>query len=282
MKKEDIGVKIMEYLEQQLPVLTAFVLKVLICLLVYFVGKKVIAWLVKTTKNILIRGKVQEGAITFILSMVKILLYTVLVLSIAMEFGLKESSIAAAVASAGVAIGLALQGGLSNFAGGFLILLFQPFHVGDYIITQGEEGTVMKIEILYTTLYTTDNRKVIVPNGNLANNIMVNVTAEEKRKLEIRVGISYEDDIKVAKGVLERLLQENPLVLHEEEMVVFVADLADSSVILGLRCWVETSNYFPVRWELNEKIKNEFDQAGIHIPYPQLDVHVKTNNQCKD
>ena len=134
MKKEDIGVKIMEYLEQQLPVLTAFVLKVLICLLVYFVGKKVIAWLVKTTKNILIRGKVQEGAITFILSMVKILLYTVLVLSIAMEFGLKESSIAAAVASAGVAIGLALQGGLSNFAGGVLILVLKPFVVGDYIV----------------------------------------------------------------------------------------------------------------------------------------------------
>ena len=144
------------------------------------------------------------------LSVSKIGLYTILVLGIAMQFGLQESSVAAAVASAGVAIGLALQGGLSNFVGGFLILVFHPFQVGDYIITQGYEGTVRKIEILYTTLQTVDNRRVIVPNGNLANNVMVNVTAAEKRKLEIKVGISYESSIQKAKDFMERLILEHP------------------------------------------------------------------------
>jgi small conductance mechanosensitive channel len=207
--------------------------------------------------------------------MIKIALYLALVLGIAMQFGLKESSVAALVASAGVAIGLALQGGLSNFAGGFLILLFQPFRIGDYIVTQGEEGTVKKIEILYTTLSTPDNRRVIVPNGNLANNIIVNATDADKRRLDIRIGISYEDNIQTAKAVLERLIAESEDVLREEEHHVFVAELGESSVIMGLRCWVPTDRYHPAIWRFNERIKEAFDRAGLHIPYLQMDIHVK-------
>lgn len=264
-----------EKISEQLPELLQFGLKIVFCLVIYFVGKKIIAWVLKAVRRMMEKSQVQEGAITFASSILKIVLYLILVLTIAVQFGLKESSVAAAVASAGVAIGLALQGGLSNFVGGFLILVFQPFHVGDYIITQGHEGTVKRIEILYTTLQTMDNRRVIVPNGNLANNVMVNVTAADKRKLEIKVGISYEDNIQRAKAVMERLIQEHEEILHEEEHLVFVAELAESSIVVGMRCWVRTESYYPVFWKLNEQIKEEFDKEGIHIPYPQMEVHVR-------
>ncbi|MFR8548650.1 MAG: mechanosensitive ion channel family protein [Lachnospiraceae bacterium] len=271
---EKVVSQIMQSLQRQLPGAAAFLLKVVICLAVYMIGKKLIAFAVRAVRRLLERARVQAGAVTFAVSMTKIVLYLILILGIATQFGLKESSVAAIVASGGVAVGLALQGGLSNFAGGFLLLLFQPFHVGDYIITQGVEGTVQKIEILYTTLQTVDNRRVIVPNGSLANNVMVNVTAADKRKLEIKVGISYQDSVEQAKQVIHDLMERDPDVIREEEQQVFVAELGESSVVIGMRCWVRTEQYFPVLWRMNEQIKAEFDRKGIHIPYPQMDVHV--------
>lgn len=275
MQAEVMLKKTIDYLSGHLPGFAELIVKIVICALIYVIGKKLIAKLVRIVRAMLDKSHVSPGAATFVVSMLKIILYLTLILGIAMQFGLKESSVAALVASGGVAIGLALQGGLSNLAGGFLILLFQPFQIGDYILTQGQEGTVQKIEILYTTLHTIDNRKVIVPNGNLANNVIVNVTAADRRKLEITVGISYEDSIQTAKAVLQRLLTEHPLVLHDQEAQVFVAELGESSVVLGVRCWVKTDQYFPVLWQLNEQIKEAFDEAGIHIPYPQMDVYMK-------
>ena len=274
MQAEVMLKKTIDYLSGHLPGFAELIVKIVLCALIYVIGKKLIAKLVRIVRAMLDKSHVSPGAATFVVSMLKIILYLTLILGIAMQFGLKESSVAALVASGGVAIGLALQGGLSNLAGGFLILLFQPFQIGDYILTQGQEGTVQKIEILYTTLHTIDNRKVIVPNGNLANNVIVNVTAADRRKLEITVGISYEDSIQTAKAVLQRLLTEHPLVLHDQEAQVFVAELGESSVVLGVRCWVKTDQYFPVLWQLNEQIKEAFDEAGIHIPYPQMDVHM--------
>ena len=275
MQAEVMLKKTIDYLSGHLPGFAELIVKIVLCALIYVIGKKLIAKLVRVVRAMLDKSHVSPGAATFMVSMLKIILYLTLILGIAMQFGLKESSVAALVASGGVAIGLALQGGLSNLAGGFLILLFQPFQIGDYILTQGQEGTVQKIEILYTTLHTIDNRKVIVPNGNLANNVIVNVTAADRRKLEITVGISYEDSIQTAKAVLQRLLTEHPLVLHDQEAQVFVTELGESSVVLGVRCWVKTDQYFPVLWQLNEQIKEAFDEAGIHIPYPQMDVHMK-------
>lgn len=268
-----------EYIGGQLPQVAAFGLKIIICILVYVIGKKLIEWVVQTVRRMLGKTHIQAGAVTFTVSMIKIILYAALILGIAMQFGLKESSVAAIVASGGVAIGLALQGGLSNLAGGFLILLFQPFQIGDYIISQGYEGSVQKIEILYTTLQTMDNRRVVVPNGNLANNVIVNVTAADKRKLEIKVGISYQDSIEKAKGIMERLIIQDADILSDEERQVFVAELGESSVVIGMRCWVMTDQYFPVLWRMNERIKIEFDREGIHIPYPQMDVYVKQSEQ---
>ena len=275
MQAEVMLKKTIDYLSGHLPGFAELIVKIVLCALIYVIGKKLIAKLVRVVRAMLDKSHVSPGAATFVVSMLKIILYLTLILGIAMQFGLKESSVAALVASGGVAIGLALQGGLSNLAGGFLILLFQPFQIGDYILTQGQEGTVQKIEILYTTLHTIDNRKVIVPNGNLANNVIVNVTAAGRRKLVITVGMSYEDSVQTAKAVLPRLLREHPLVLHDQEAQVFVAELGESSVVLGVRCWVKTDQYFPVLWQLNEQIKEAFDEAGIHIPYPQMDVHMK-------
>lgn len=270
--------KTVDYFGGHIPGVAAFLVKIIVCIVIYIIGKNVIGWVVKTVRSMLLRTKMQTGAATFIVSMLKIFLYLILIFGIAMQFGVKESSVAALVASGGVAIGLALQGGLSNLAGGFLILLFQPFEVGDYILAQGEEGTVQKIEILYTTLHTIDNRKVIIPNGNLANNVIVNATGADRRKLDITVGISYEDDISKAKQVLLQIIERSEYVIREQEAQVFVSELGDSSVVMGLRCWVRTEQYLPALWQMNEQIKNEFDRAGLHIPFPQMDVHVRA---CK-
>lgn len=267
--------KTVDYFGGHIPRVAAFLVKIIVCIVIYIIGKNVIGWVVKTVRSMLLRTKMQTGAATFIISMVKIFLYLILIFGLAMQFGVKESSVAALVASGGVAIGLALQGGLSNLAGGFLILLFQPFEVGDYILAQGEEGTVQKIEILYTTLHTIDNRKVIIPNGNLANNVIVNATGADRRKLDITVGISYEDDISKAKQVLLQIIEHSEYVIREQEAQVFVSELGDSSVVMGLRCWVRTEQYLPALWQMNEQIKNEFDRAGLHIPFPQMDVHVR-------
>lgn len=267
--------KTVDYFGGHIPGVAAFLVKIIVCIVIYIIGKNVIGWVVKTVRSMLLRTKMQTGAATFIVSMVKIFLYLILIFGLAMQFGVKESSVAALVASGGVAIGLALQGGLSNLAGGFLILLFQPFEVGDYILAQGEEGTVQKVEILYTTLHTIDNRKVIIPNGNLANNVIVNATGADRRKLDITVGISYEDDISKAKQVLLQIIEHSEYVIREQEAQVFVSELGDSSVVMGLRCWVQTEQYLPALWQMNEQIKNEFDRAGLHIPFPQMDVHVR-------
>lgn len=267
--------KTVDYFGGHIPGVAAFLVKIIVCIVIYIIGKNVIGWVVKTVRSMLLRTKMQTGAATFIVSMLKIFLYLILIFGIAMQFGVKESSVAALVASGGVAIGLALQGGLSNLAGGFLILLFQPFEVGDYILAQGEEGAVQKIEILYTTLHTIDNRKVIIPNGNLANNVIVNATGADRRKLDITVGISYEDDISKAKQVLLQIIERSEYVIREQEAQVFVSELGDSSVVMGLRCWVRTEQYLPALWQMNEQIKNEFDRAGLHIPFPQMDVHVR-------
>lgn len=271
--------KTVDYFGGHIPGVAAFLVKIIVCIVIYIIGKNVIGWVVKMVRSMLLRTKMQTGAATFIVSMVKIFLYLILIFGLAMQFGVKESSVAALVASGGVAIGLALQGGLSNLAGGFLILLFQPFEVGDYILAQGEEGTVQKIEILYTTLHTIDNRKVIIPNGNLANNVIVNATGADRRKLDITVGISYEDDISKAKQVLLQIIEHSEYVIREQEAQVFVSELGDSSVVMGLRCWVRTEQYLPALWQMNEQIKNEFDRAGLHIPFPQMDVHVRAEKE---
>ena len=185
------------------------------------------------------------------------------------------TSLAAAFASCGVAIGLALQGSLSNFAGGVLILVMKPFVVGDYVVACGVEGVVKEIGLVYSKLTTTDNREVLIPNGNLANGPITNVSANPTRRVDFTVGVSYTSDLKLAQQILRDLGEKDEARLADQDVTVFVGALGASSVDLGLRVWVDASNYWSCKWRLTEQIKEEFDKAGIEIPFNQLDVHMK-------
>lgn len=266
-----------QYLTEHLPDISKFGLKVVIAILVFVTGRKLINWVLKLMKTSLERASVDKGVIQFAGSLAKVVLYVLLIFNIATSFGVKESSVAALLGTAGVTIGLALQGGLANIAGGMMLLLFKPFQVGDYIIIgdqAGCEGTVYKIEICYTTLLSIDNKHVVIPNGTLSNSIITNVTARDLRKLEIKVGISYHSDIRRAKEILESILRDDVDTKDDKDMVVFVDELGSSSVIMGFRVWVPTDSYWPARWRINERIKEEFDAQGIEIPYNQLQVHI--------
>lgn len=274
--KEILNIK--DYLSEQLPVVVGFGLKVILALFAFFIGGKLIKWVIKIIRKSLEKAHVDAGVIQFACSAGKATLYILLIFNIAVNLGVKESSVAALLASAGVTVGLALQGGLANLAGGILLLIFKPFVVGDYIVQNqqnGCEGTVAKIEMCYTTLLTTDNKKIVVPNGTLSNSTIINATAKDSRKLEIKVGISYEASIQKAKDILTNILLDDPDTQGEQsEMVVFVDELAQSAVVIGLRVWVPTEVYWPTKWRLNQKIKEEFDAHGIVIPYNQMEIYV--------
>lgn len=266
-----------DYWESKLPLIGNFAGRVLLAILVYIIASKLIHKLCKFIVMSMKKANADTGVTQFVSSFVKAALYGLLVITIATSFGVKESSIAALLASSGVAIGLALQGGLSNLAGGVIILILRPFSIGDYIIecTDKQEGTVVKIDLFYTTLSTVDNRRITIPNGNLTSASIVNVTARDQRKLEIKVEIAYSADLKKAKGILERLLHEDENILSDQEMQVFVDELGSSGIMLGLRAWVSTDQYWPTKWRLNEEIKLAFDAENIEIPFPQMDVHIR-------
>lgn len=266
-----------DYWETKIPLIGNFAGRVLLAILVYVIASKLIHKLCKIIVASMKRANADTGVTQFVSSFVKATLYGLLIITIATSFGVKESSIAALLASSGVAIGLALQGGLSNLAGGVIILILRPFVVGDYIIecTDKQEGTVVKIDLFYTTLSTVDNRRITIPNGNLTSASIVNVTARDQRKLEIKVEIAYSSDLKKAKSILEHLLHEDEHVLSDQEMQVFVDELGASGIMLGLRAWVNTEQYWPTKWRLNEEIKLAFDEEGIEIPFPQMDVHIR-------
>ena len=246
-------------------------------IVVLYIGSRLIRWVLGLVRRSLGRTGMDKGAVQFLCSFLKALLYILLIFGIGMNFGIKESSVAALLGTAGVTIGLALQGGLSNLAGGVMILIFKPFQVGDYIIVDkanGWEGTVYKIEICYTTLLSVDYRHIVIPNGTLSGNTVVNLTARDMRKLELKIGISYDSDMHKAKQILEQIIKDDKGTREDQGMLVYVDELAENAVTLGLRVWVPTEDYWTVRWRLNETIKDEFDRQGIRIPYRQLDGHL--------
>lgn len=252
-------------------------LRILLAIVVFLIGVQVIKLIRKIVRKSLKRANADIGVTQFLDSFLKVVLYVLLIFMIASGFGVDAASIVALLGSAGVAIGLAIQGSLSNFAGGVLILLLKPFKVGDYIKedASGNEGTVSEIQLFYTKLLTPDNCTIILPNGTLANTSMTNVTAADKRRVDIKVGISYDADIKKAKEVLLTVLQKDADVLKDQDMQVFVDNLGDSSVTLGVRCWFAKDNYWTGKWRVTENVKYALDEAGISIPYPQMDVHMK-------
>lgn len=273
--KEELG-RFARWLEDLFPKLLDFILQVALAFVIIIVGVKVIGWVRKILRKSLQKHDADTGLIQFLDSLVKYGLYLILALSILQKFGVQTTSIVAAIGSVGVAIGLALQGSLSNFAGGVIILLLKPFKVGDYIIQGSLEGTVAEIQLFYTTLSTADNRKVVIPNGQLADNSLINATAADTRRLDIKVGISYNGDIKLAKDILLKLGQGDLDVLQEGDKapMAVVDELGESSVNMMLRVWTPTDKYWDVKFRLNEAVKLSFDEAGIEIPFNQLDVHL--------
>lgn len=249
-----------------------------VAVLIYVIGRKLITWLLKLLDKGFQRTNMDEGVSKFILSLVKACLYGILFICVVGKLGIPTSSFIALIGSAGVTIGLALQGSLANFAGGVLILMLKPFRVGDYIIADSLEGVVDSIDIFYTKLVTADNRLIVIPNGTLSNSNLVNVTQEPVRRLDLLLDVDYATDLKKAKEVLNRVACKNEKVLKEEyEITVFVNSLEASSVQLGLRVWVNTDDYWSLKWELLEDIKNAFDRENISIPFNQLDVNIVKN-----
>lgn len=252
-------------------------MRILLALVFLFIGVQCIRLLRSIIKKSLERANADVGVSQFIDSFIKIGSYAILIMMIATSFGVDAASIIAVLGSAGVAIGLALQGSLSNLAGGVLILVLKPFKVGDYIIedTNKNEGTVTEVQIFYTKLTTPDDKTIILPNGTLANSSLTNVTHTPYRRNDIKIGISYDNDIRTAKKVLQDLLDQDIAVLQDMEKLVFVDDLADSSVVLGVRCWFKNDDYWTGRWRLIEEAKYALEENGISIPYPQVDVHIQ-------
>lgn len=249
-------------------------IRILIAVILLLVGFKLIKVVRKMVMRSLERAEVEITLRKFLDALLNAVLAGLLVFIAAQQVGMDSASLIAVLGSAGLALGLALQGSLANFAGGVLILLMKPFKVDDYIVTKDGEGTVFAIGLVYTTLTSVDNRKIVIPNGTLANSPLTNVTTMEKRRLDLTVGIGYQADVKKAKDVLYHIYESCDEILKEDGITVYVDSLAESSVILGIRGWVATENYWPVRWKINEEIKLAFDREGIEIPYNYLNVQL--------
>lgn len=263
-----------EMFERYVPVVCDYLLRIALVLVIFFVGRKLIKKIVSLCDQALKRHGMEVTVRRFFCNVINALGYICMLGILLQTVGLTATSLTALVASAGVAVGLALQGSLSNFAGGVLILLMKPFVIGDYIVQGNTEGTVKEIGLVYTELITADNRLIVIPNGTLIDSSIVNVTATGKRRLELSVGIGYKSDLKKAKEVLIRLGENDPARDPENPVNVFVAELAESSVNLGLHVWVSSSEYWNAKWRLTENIKMAFDEEGIEIPFKQVEISV--------
>ncbi len=266
-----------EYFAGLMPKALNMGVRIIIAALFFFVGIQLIKLIRKGIKKGMTKAKADVGAIQFIDSFVNALLFVILVLLVTWECGIDAASIVAIIGSAGVAIGLAVQGSLSNLVGGILILVLRPFTVGDYVKDSGsgKEGTVIEVKIFHTRLRTFDNQIVILPNGNLANNVVTNLTKEKERRIDINVSISYDSDIDAAKEALDRMLEADESVLKDKEHRTVVNNLGDNGIELIVRFWIKTPDYWDSKYRLTEQTRKTLDAAGISIPYPQLDVHMR-------
>ena len=242
-------------------------------LIIFVVGLIVVSIINGIVKNVLIKAKMDQILVNFISGIVRWLLLLFVVIAALSKLGLNTNSLIALIGAAGLAIGLSLKDSMANFAAGVMLLVFRPFKTGDFVEVASTSGSVKEINIFSTTLLTPDNKQVIIPNGNIYSDVITNYSATGTRRIDMVFGISYEDDIVKAKGIIEGILKAENRILNDPKYVIAVGELADSSVNFYVRPWVATSNYWPVYFDLMETIKLEFDKNGISIPYPQIDVH---------
>ncbi|MDA0193814.1 MAG: mechanosensitive ion channel [Bacteroidetes bacterium] len=251
--------------------------KLALALVTLIIGMIVIGSSVKMLRKQLSKRASDVSLVTFLCSLLSVVLKALLLISVASMVGIETTSFIAVLGAAGLAVGLALQGSLANFAGGVLILLFKPYKVGDFIDAQSHTGTVSEIQIFNTVLKTPDNKTIIIPNGSLSNGSVTNFTTEPNRRVDMTFGISYGDDIDKAKNTVMELAKADNRIFADPEPFLAVSELADSSVNLVLRVWCESGNYWPIFFDMQENVKKTFDKKGISIPFPQRDVHMYNN-----
>ncbi len=254
--------------------ITHYGLKILAAIAIFIIGKIVAGILKKITKKTLKKSKVDDTLSSFLTQIIYALTMTFVVIMILGKLGVETASFVAVIGAAGLAVGLALQGSLSNFASGVLIILFRPFKIGDYIEAAGISGVVDKISIFHTEVKSVDNKKIIVPNSKITSDNIINYTAEKKRRVDIVVGVGYNDNLDKVREVIQKILSEEKRILKEPTPTIAVLELADSSVNFAVRPWVNTSDYWDVYFNLQEQIKKQFDKEGISIPFPQQDVYL--------
>jgi len=243
---------------------------------IWFVGSRIIKFVTKIIRNALKKSNMDESAAGFLVSVCNVGMKILLAFIILGCFGVTTSSIMAVIGSAGLSIGLGLQGALSNFAGGVLILVQKPFKVGDLITANGQTGTVKRIDIFYTRMLTYDNKMIVIPNGSLMNSDIENTTSEDMRLIDFKIGVDYSSDIKAVKAALSNVIKNDPrsLVTDEYPERIFISTFDASQITMCMRFWVKTDDYWPVTFDIAEEVKNEFDKCGISIPFDQLDVHL--------
>ena len=264
---EDLIIKLQEFG-------TLYGLKIVAAALIFIVGRFIASGLRKLLRNILVRNKVDETLIGFVSSLAYVLMMAFVIIAAISKLGIQTTSFIAILGAAGLAIGLALQGSLANFAAGVLMLIFKPFKVGDFIEGGGVSGVVEEIGIFTTELKSPDNKKIIVPNAIITGDKIINYTAKDCRRVDIVAGVSYSDDLDKVRKVLEDILSSDDRVLKDPAPTIGVLELADSSVNFAVRPWVKTADYWNVFFATQESIKKRFDAEGISIPFPQQDVHL--------
>ena len=271
--------RMVTYFQENASNILIFGLRIIFAVAIFFIGRKVITLLLRPVDRFFKRSIKEESGHHFMVSLSKAGMYVVLAGILASIVGISTTSFAALIASLGVGVGLALKESMSNLAGGMILLMTKPFGSGEYIKEDGHgnEGTVQKIGLFYTTLVTPDNQVINLPNGVLANSGITNVSGQKKRELRYTVGISYESDLKKAKNLILEILSHEEMVLQEESKQVFVDELGDSAVKIGWRAWVATENYWTAKWNILEQIKIVFDKEGIEIPFSQLDANLDTS-----
>src|SRR6056300_1539243 len=247
---------------------------IVLAVVIFWIGMRVVKVMMRAFTKALSLREVDASLSTFLQSFLKIALQAVVVIATINQLGVATTSIVAVLASAGLAIGMALSGTLQNFAGGAMILMFKPFKVGDFIEAQGYSGTVQSIQIFVTTLTTPDNKKIILPNGPLSNGSLVNFSAQSTRRVDWVFGIGYDADLDEAKAIVRGLLEADDRVLKDKSITVELGAMADSSVNLTTRAWVNASDYWDVHFAMNTAVYKSFNAKGISIPYPQMDVHL--------
>jgi len=248
-------------------------INIVMALAIFIIGKIIVNIIVKITKKVMVKGKVDEILINFISSIIKTILLLFVIIASLNQLGVDTTSLIALIGAAGLAIGLALQGTLQNLASGVMLIIFRPFDAGHFVETAGVSGVIEQIGIFTTTMRTGDNREIIIPNGEIFGGTITNFSKRSTRRVDMVFGIGYDDDIKKAKDIMLRILDEDERVLKEPAPLVAVAELADSSVNFNVRPWCATADYWGVYFDTHEKIKLAFDAEGISIPYPQMDVH---------